>query len=432
MKTRIIFAAAMILLMVSFAQAAHLASQTGGGLWGQVNRYINDDDMEISSGPNVDSGETLCETNISGETEYSYAYGAMSGEATAASHWGPGFGTAVNLNANANCHSEDSLAGVWAYGTVGTLVPAYTDGIFFVIEPDAGESVGDSIRIQWYWSAECDAFSGDAQASVSEGGTIYLTRNATPPTGMPPTGIMWSREGVTFTEEDSMSDTGSFVAQIGDVIGVFFNANARVNLEGAGSSETNVNTSMELLAGETLPKLVEYTYAPGLVYDPEQNITFLKDWSAAGGPINWDEASTWVQNFTYNSNGVTYSNWRMPTTIDAQGAAAGEFGYLSTNYGISEAYFGPFMNISAGDYWTSPQFARGEDPNIAYAFTFSTTYGPAQWWSLLDSDCYVIPVFDGPPTEKWCPADFNNDGIVDFEDFATFASYWLNQRPEVL
>jgi hypothetical protein len=39
------------------------------------------------------------------------------------------------------------------------------------------------------------------------------------------------------------------------------------------------------------------------------------------------------------------------------------------------------------------------------------------------------PVFDGPPLAFWCPADFNNDGVVDLTDFAAFASYWLNERP---
>jgi hypothetical protein len=37
-------------------------------------------------------------------------------------------------------------------------------------------------------------------------------------------------------------------------------------------------------------------------------------------------------------------------------------------------------------------------------------------------------VFDGSPVTFWCPADFDNVGIVDHEDFATFASYRLSER----
>ena len=66
-------------------------------------------------------------------TEYSDAQGWMSGEVTTASYWGAGIGTAVILNASANCYSEDSSAEVWSYGNAATLVPAYTDGIFFVV-----------------------------------------------------------------------------------------------------------------------------------------------------------------------------------------------------------------------------------------------------------------------------------------------------------
>lgn len=92
------------------------------------------------------------------------------------------------------------------------------------------------------------------------------------------------------------------------------------------------------------------------------------------------------------------------------------------------------MNMNDGDYMVSPLFVWYDpDPYyIAYSFTFSTTFGPAQWQQTPDYECYVIPVFDGPPLASpppWCPADFNNDGIVDFKDFAVFASYWLAERP---
>lgn len=308
-----------------FGTRRHLANYAGGGVWGQTNRYINDDDMEVPPSVMTDAGETSCEVSNSASTEYSTASGSMLGEVTAASYWGPGVGTAVTLNASASCYSEDDpFAELWSYGTIGTLVPAVTDGIFFVIEADEGENTGDPVQVQWHWGAQCNTFYGNAQSSVASGGSIYLTRNAMPPTGIPPTGIMWSRPGVTFTEEDSVAEDGSFNAEIGDVIGVFFGADASANLEGAGTSAADTSTTMELLVGVTPPELIEYSYAPGLVYDSGQNITFLKDWSAAGESLNWADANAWAENFTYESNGVTYSNWRLPRTIDDQGAAVGE------------------------------------------------------------------------------------------------------------
>jgi hypothetical protein len=428
MKINILIVAIACLLSGA-AQGAHLASLDGGGLWGQVDRYIDDSDTTIPSSSMSDAGGTSCDADINGFTAYSFAQGSMSGSVGTASYWGAGLGTAVTLNASADCFSDDIYSVLSSYGNTATLVPAYTDGIFFVIEPDTGENTGDFVRVQWHWSAGCTNFTGNAQSSVAGGGTIYLSRNVIPPTGLPETGIMWSREGVTFAEPGSEEATGSFLAQIGDVIGVFFSASANADLMGAGVSGADVTTSMEILAG-ALPKLVEYPYAPGLVYDPCQNITFLKDWSAAGGPVNWDDANAWAENFTFISNSITYSNWRMPRTIEAgPWSTVGELGFLNANYGISEEYFGPFTNLSAGDYWTGPQFSRDPDPNIVYTFTFSTTYGPSQWEATLSYDNgYIVPVFDGPPLEKWCPADFDNDGVVDFKDFVTFASYWLQRR----
>jgi hypothetical protein len=267
-----------------------------------------------------------------------------------------------------------------------------------------------------------------------------------PPVDNPGSAI-WRHSMVTFSEAGEESETGSFVAQVGDVIGVFLSASASASLTGEGNSMADVYASMEFLVEGALPVLWEYPYAPGLVYDPVQNITFLKDWSAAAGPMTWYEANAWAQDFSYTVNGITYSDWRLPNTTDEQGACVGELGFLSSNYGISEDYQGPFKNFSVGDLWTNPQFQRidpypgptqGQLINVAYTFTFSTMYGPAQYWQKTDDPefwgyrNYATPVFDGAPKERWCPADFDNNGIVDFVDFAVFSSYWLMEREEII
>ncbi len=216
-----------------------------------------------------------------------------------------------------------------------------------------------------------------------------------------------------------------------NIIGTFSNAVSRYFFEG-GSFDVIYNPDSVILTHfGPKPSLVEFVFAPGLVYDPYQNITFLKDWSAAGGPMNWNDADAWATNFTYVSNGVTYSKWRLPVTIDQQGAVVGELGTLTSMYGVDADHPAPFANMSDGDYWTSPSFPRDDNPAVAYTFTYSTQFGPAQYYQDLSySNSYVIPVFDGPPTDKWCPADFDNNGIVNLEDLAEFASYWLSERSE--
>jgi hypothetical protein len=429
MKTRVLFSMATILLAVSFAQAAHLTAWDGG-LWGQVDRYIDDTEILVESSPLSNAGPVSAYASISDGSSYSSAQGVMSGQVTSASYWGDELGTAVIMSAYANCSSSDYMSDLWAYGNVSALVPAYTGGIFFIVEGDAGEPVGTRVWIQWRWSAQANSISGNAQGAVG-GEHMCLTRNVFPPIDNPGS-VIWSHSSVPFTEPGYLEETGEFVAQVGDVIGVFLSASATTSLTGVGTSMADVSASMELLAGGALPVLWEYPYAPGLVYDPVQNITFLKDWSAAATSTAWYDANDWAQTFTYTSNGITYSDWRLPTTVDEQGACVGEFGFLSAHYGISMDYWGPFTNLLDGDYWTAPPFSRDPDPALAYAFTFSTVYGPAQWYSPLTYECYVIPVFDGPPMERWCPADFNNDGIVNFVDFAVFSSYWLHQREESL
>jgi hypothetical protein len=421
-----------LMILGSLSQAAHLVAQSeNSGLWGQVDRHINDSDTEIPSSPMVDAGSTSCSAGISGSTSYSSAQGSMSSEVTAASYWGRGVGTALIMNSNSSGSSSDEAAELWAYGDVSAVVPANTCGIFFTVVPDTGESLGTPIRIQLHWYVSVSDFHGDNNVGIGAfgGNMIYVMRNVQLPVNDPPaTGIVWSMEVPEITATGEFGETGSFVAQIGDTLGIFMSIHTGVYLSGAGDVAAVASTGMELLAGETLPTLVEYPYAPGLVYDPVQNITFLKDWSAFPATMSWYDANDLAQSFTYLSHGVTYSNWRLPTTIDEQGGVSGELGYLYTHYGINEQYFGPFTNVSAGDYWTSPLFSR--DPDIiAYSFTYSTTYGPAQYWGYVNSAMsYLTPVFDGPPTEFWCPADFNNDGIVDLQDFATFASYWLSER----
>jgi hypothetical protein len=399
MKIKGVFLAA-VFLAVGVTQAAHIEIQAGGGLWGQVGHYIFDSDNEIPEEHISDGGSTLCDADISAFTAYSSTEGSIRGEVAAASYWGEGIGTAVVMNSLSYCYSEDETAELWSYGDVSALVPGDTGGIFLAVMPDEGETLGTPVRIYLHWSASVGNLYGGATAEIGSfgGNTIYVTQNIQPPVSTAPSaGVVWSTEVSVMGD---LSETGSFVAEIGDTIGIFMDAHTSANLLGSGDMLADISTGMELLAGETLSTLIEYSYAPGLVYDPARNITFLKDWSVAAGPTNWDDANAWAESFTYTSNGVTYSDWRLPATTDEENASVGELGYLNTTYGISEQYFGPFVNLSARDYWTAPQFMQDPDL-IAYAYTFSTTYGPAQFWHYLTYDNgYVIPVFDGPPTER--------------------------------
>jgi hypothetical protein len=415
-----------MVVFTSLSWSARIEYQSGGGIWGQVDRYIDDNQALIESNPLSNTSIGSFTLNRDASTDYSYAIGYVN----ASVGWDYENGSiSLIMLSESRAESTDPTSELWAYGDMNTLIPAETSGHFFKVAPDIGETEGTPIRIHLHWYAQCGGISGDASASVGmfEDNVIYVTRNVQPPVNSAPTnGVVWTKIGGHFYEATGQDETASFVVNIGDTIGVFMGIHTRADLSGEGISSTDLMMGMELQAGETVPAMAEYPYAPGLVYDPDQNITFLKDWSAFPDMMSWSDANNAVQDFTYTSGNVTYSDWRLPNTIEGSGMI-GELGYLSEQYNISEQFFGPFENVLDGDYWTSPQF--GSEPYIfAYIYTYSTTYGPSQYWSPTGYACYTVPVFDGPPREYWCPADFDSDGIVDLSDFATFASYWLNER----
>ena len=88
---------------------------------------------------------------------------------------------------------NDGYANRVTYGNAATLQPAITDGIFFKINPSAGESVGDPVLLSWEWY--CEAYvQGIGIASFYGGhdGGMAITVNGTP---------IWSRAEFTLTEE---------------------------------------------------------------------------------------------------------------------------------------------------------------------------------------------------------------------------------------
>jgi len=162
--------------------------------------------------------------------------------------------------------------------------------------------------------------------------------------------------------------------------------------------------------------LIEYAWAPGLVYDSDQDLTWLKDGSAQAEPMNWYETVTWAETVEVVSGGVTYDTWRLPVTTDNQAAAVGEWGYLYTEYGVDKDDQSPFTNLTS-EYWASPQFRKSDpyaDPpyseivNVAYTFKFTpgSWATPVQFWQKTDDpdfrgyENYVWPVFDGAPVPE--------------------------------
>lgn len=116
----------------------------------------------------------------------------------------------------------------------------------------------------------------------------------------------------------------------------------------------------------------------GLIYDTEQNITWLQDANYAktsgydvDGKMNWSAAMAWVENFSYYDSvrGVTYDDWRLPIT------AIQMEGYNQTGSELGHLFYSSLGNTAGfGDKTTNP-FLNIFLPNEDWAVFYSSTHG---------------------------------------------------------
>jgi hypothetical protein len=155
----------------------------------------------------------------------------------------------------------------------------------------------------------------------------------------------------------------------------------------------------------TKAALIEFQWAPGLVYDTVQDITWLKHANYAGltghtvdGVMDWYDAHAWTDQLVIDSGGVLYTDWRLPFTASADsapGVVDGELGQLFDLYDITSDNPGPFIDLRPEDYWYGPEFDADRGLNFTFDPDFIGTY-----WNFKDDTQFeprVMPVFDGMP-----------------------------------
>jgi hypothetical protein len=166
-------------------------------------------------------------------------------------------------------------------------------------------------------------------------------------------------------------------------------------------------------------KLIIYDSGPGLVYDTENDITWLMNANYAqtigyddmlygnntGGRLTWHDAVEWVSNLTiYDAkNNIVWSDFRLPAYDGTYGSnyygtyEGSEFYNLyysilgNTNDEIEGMENqGPFINIVEQAYWTGVAHPENAD----YANIFTMNWGDHAFNNKLDKN-YVWPVMDG-------------------------------------
>lgn len=175
-----------------------------------------------------------------------------------------------------------------------------------------------------------------------------------------------------------------------------------------------------MLAGMSVSHATLIDRGGGLIYDDVLNVTWLQDASyaetsgyAASGNLTWNQAVDWASGLSYYDSvrGVTYDDWRLPTTIndpsslgyDTTGMSS-ELAYMyyinlgyAPNYSHdryapapSSSNYNPFINLSTRAYWSG---TLSDNPNRAWLVHYhfgsqetNSLNDGLKVWALRDGD----------------------------------------------
>lgn len=140
-------------------------------------------------------------------------------------------------------------------------------------------------------------------------------------------------------------------------------------------ASSHAATALAPLEGRTITGAKVDAYDPRAVmeYDPNMNLTWLRDWNASG-PRSWAGQLAWASNLQVGS----FANWSLPTSRNPDGSGpcalynctGSQMGYLfyevlgNTDHSFTNA--GPFQNIQHYGYWSGT--ADAEHPGSAWFF----------------------------------------------------------------
>ena len=251
------FGLALVLLMYGMAQAATMSlldviisvnfySQS----WASVSSGVN----TASDGPNINPGNYGA-----GSSAYANLYVPPSPPSPFVSVTSnPGSGSSAYFFQPINPYqihpyiygtiggfSNDPGGNVQAFTSTVTGRPGYGDGIYWVINPEGAENPGDQVLLSWSWTAAAATFT-NSYVTLS-GGQGYADHLAITRTSGSNTQEMWSLASMTVSDGAGLNEStsGSFSAQIGDIIGIHLGMEASIDFTGsAGAIGRHFSTDM--------------------------------------------------------------------------------------------------------------------------------------------------------------------------------------------
>jgi len=223
----------------------------GGELWGQWGAWVSNGlNRDPSSGSTLWEGASVTDPDVS-------ATGSVDGGYSPS---GSTSGSTVNVwvSSEVSGYSDTANGGGEAYASSGTVAPGVTTGIFFQITDGV---TGSPVQVSYSWNAY--GTTGDAGQATIEGffdAPLSITLNNYPSTD-PIQGVVWSHDNVEILSNDSfaVSDSGSFMASVGDIIGIHMGADASISFSGTGGfysddPRTSLDLSVSPLTVQTVPE----------------------------------------------------------------------------------------------------------------------------------------------------------------------------------
>ena len=143
----------------------------------------------------------------------------------------------IHVEGNVSGMSDDVNGHMESYGGASMVQPGWTAGIFFQITPEAGESVGDLVRIDLEWMG--DLVTSEGTSGHLSGGwgsdAIAITLNDCPSSD-PLANVVWSRGRIDRSDGGEFYDGeySFFMAAIGDVVGIHMDSGVELDWDGEG------------------------------------------------------------------------------------------------------------------------------------------------------------------------------------------------------
>lgn len=126
----------------------------------------------------------------------------------------------------------------------------------------------------------------------------------------------------------------------------------------------------------------------GLIYDTVLNVTWMQDAryattsgaSAPGSGMNWFDAKAWVTDLEFYDSvrGVTWTDWRLPSTVNSASSAGFDSSGLS-----SELAFMYYVNLG---FAANESLDRWDPEPTATKYNPFTNIGYRSYWSETGAD----------------------------------------------